>query len=177
MSTVIKNGVNIRKALKKYEPDLAKATQKELGKLLKVIVQDARGFIPSSAPLSGWEKNAEQKGRWSLRAWNPIAVSRGISFRTSPTRRNRRGFQYLASIVNKSAAGAIYETAGRKTGMQSDFSSKLEKITQGKTQKTSGRLIFAAWKQDQGKTNAAVIKALETSADKFYAATYKKIGF
>jgi hypothetical protein len=33
-----------------------------------------------------------------------------------------------------------------------------------------GRAIFRAWKEDGGKTNAAVIKAIEKSRDKFYAA-------
>jgi len=37
-----------------------------------------------------------------------------------------------------------------------------------RTRKGYGRLIFAAWKKDGGKTNAAVMKAIERSRDKFY---------
>ena len=33
-----------------------------------------------------------------------------------------------------------------------------------------GRAIFRAWKEDGGKTNAAVLKAIEESKKKFYAA-------
>jgi hypothetical protein len=32
-----------------------------------------------------------------------------------------------------------------------------------------GRLIYRAWAEDQGKTNAAIIKALEGAANKFRA--------
>jgi hypothetical protein len=31
-----------------------------------------------------------------------------------------------------------------------------------------GRAIFKAWKEDGGKTNAAIIKAIENSKVKFY---------
>ena len=34
-----------------------------------------------------------------------------------------------------------------------------------------GRAIFRAWKEDQGKTQAAVIKAIEESKKKFEART------
>jgi hypothetical protein len=30
-----------------------------------------------------------------------------------------------------------------------------------------GRAIYRAWAEDQGKTNAAIIKAIEASRDKF----------
>jgi hypothetical protein len=33
-----------------------------------------------------------------------------------------------------------------------------------------GRAIFRAWKEDGGKTQAAVLKAIEASRDKFNAA-------
>jgi hypothetical protein len=33
-----------------------------------------------------------------------------------------------------------------------------------------GRAIFRAWKEDGGKTNAAVLKAIEKARDKFNSA-------
>ena len=38
------------------------------------------------------------------------------------------------------------------------------------TRKFKGRAIFRAWKEDGGKTNAAVLKAIEESKVKFYKA-------
>jgi hypothetical protein len=110
MPTEVKGALELRKALKKFTPDLAKETQKELGSLLKPITQKARGFIPSEAPLSGWGK-ASINGRFP--EWSSQAAKRGIGYKTTPSRPNRSGFRALARIVNNSAAGAIFETAGR----------------------------------------------------------------
>ena len=216
MPATIENGVRIRKALKEFAPNLAKETQKEISSLLKVVVRDARGFVPNTSPMSGWSKNSSQSGKWSARAWNSSEAKAGIGYRSSPSKKNRKGFQYMAQINNKSTAGAIYETAGRKnpegrpidvegirqglTLTSRKYSSKksnkngkhfIDMINKQKqlensydqtgkrgrrTNKFKGRLIFAAWKQDGGKTNAAVMKAIEKSRDKFYDAVYGKMG-
>ena len=110
MPTEVKGALDLRKALKKFTPDLAKETQKELGALLKPITLKARGFIPGNAPLSGWGK-ASINGRFP--EWDTTAAKRGIGYKTTPSRPNRQGYRALARIVNNSAAGAIYETAGR----------------------------------------------------------------
>jgi hypothetical protein len=39
-----------------------------------------------------------------------------------------------------------------------------------RSRKMKGRAIFRAWKEDGGKTNAAVLKAIENSKVKFYNA-------
>jgi hypothetical protein len=113
MPTEVKGAIALRKALKNFAPDLAKETQKELGNLLKPITNKARGFIPSQAPLSGWAKSSSTA--WGNdRIWNTGKAKRGIGYKTTPSRPNKQGFRALARIVNASAAGAIYETAGRK---------------------------------------------------------------
>jgi hypothetical protein len=113
MPTEVKGAVALRKALKEFTPELAKETQKELGAILKPITARAKGFIPSTAPLSGWA-NSNQKGAWSNRVWSSGEAKRGIGYKTTPSKPNRSGFRSLVRIVNASASGAIYETAGRK---------------------------------------------------------------
>jgi hypothetical protein len=212
MPTEVKGAIELRKALKKFTPDLAKETQKEIAGLLKPVVSKARGFIPSTAPLSGWGKDSPT-GKFPT--YSASAAKRGIGYKTTPSRPNRSGFTALARIQNASAAGAIYETAGRVNpngrpqakmrevsipGMNSvyttstgknygksnnpeagslfvqamDSSGPIKNAYQRTTaqsgrasRKMKGRAIFRAWAEDQGKTNAAVIKAIETSRDKF----------
>ena len=193
MPTEVKGALDLRKALKKFTPDLAKETQKELGSLLKPITQKARGFIPSEAPLSGWGK-ASINGRFP--EWSSQAAKRGIGYKTTPSRPNRSGFRALARIVNNSAAGAIFETAGRvNPNGRSDSKSKnpgagnmfIEAIDQygmivdagrktgdGKSRKMKGRAIFKAWYEDGGKTNAAVLKAIAAAKVKFDAAVGRR---
>jgi len=169
MPTEVKGATKLRKALREYEPDLAKATTKELGNLLKPIAAKARGFMPAESPLSGWAERADGKGKFPT--YNPSIAKKGITYKTSPSRPNNRGWRSLVSLLNKSAAGAIYETAGRKNP-GGNFSPRLGGDVKGQG-KLQGRGIFRAWNEDQGKTQGAVIKALEGAAAKFNAKTGK----
>jgi hypothetical protein len=217
MPTEIKGALALRKALKNFAPDLAKETQKELGNLLKPITNKARGFIPSQAPISGWARSSSTA--WgSDRIWSTGKAKRGIGYKTTPSRPNKQGFRALARVVNASAAGAIYETAGRKNpnGREQASMARVVRESQAnygkmirsgnknqsksnnpqagaqfidamnnygqivdannqtgagrRSRKMKGRAIFRAWAEDGGKTNAAIIKAIENSKVKFYDA-------
>ena len=219
MPTEVKGALELRKAIKKFSPDLAVETRKELANLLAPIVKTARGFIPSEAPISGWGKSSST-ALWTEknRLWSTKAAKGGIGYKTSPSKPNNKGFRSLARISNASAAGSIYETAGRlfpngreqapiskvllpghanfgksiRSGTKTQSKSNnpgagnmfIEAIDQygrivdannqvgagRRSRKMKGRAIFRAWKEDGGKTNAAVIKAIENSKIKFYNA-------
>ena len=175
MPAEVSGALELRKALKEYAPFLAKESQKELATILRPAVVKARGFLPSNeeAP-SGWLKRENAGGRWANRFYDQATVRRGITFSTAPSKSNRKGFRSLAAIYNKSAAGAIYETAGRKSGITGNFSPKLGGQIKGYNQKLQGRAIFRAWDEDQGKTNAAVIRAIERANEK--VASLAKMG-
>jgi hypothetical protein len=117
MATELKGYSQLRTALRKFEPDLAKSLQDEMANLLKPIVKKARGYVPSDFTPSHWT-GATKTGKWPI--YNATLMRRGIGYKTTPSKPNRRGFAYAASINNKTASGAIFETAGRKnpSGMQ-----------------------------------------------------------
>ena len=171
MPTEVKGALNLRKALKKFAPDLAKETQKELGKFLKPVVRNARGYVPSDEQVpSGWLV-ANQKGKWDRVAFNSTLAKRGIGYKTTPSRVNRSGFRALVSILNKTGAGAIYETAGRKSGNVGRFTPRLNGQLVVAGQKMQGRAMFRAWAEDQGKAKGYVLQAIFNSAKKFNART------
>lgn len=215
MPTEVKGAVELKKALRKFTPELAKETQKELGAILKPITNKARGFIPSSSPLSGWENQGN--GNWARVQWSSGEAKRGIGYKATPSKPNRSGFSSLARIVNASASGAIYETAGRLNPQgrpqaplvqvvaprHANFGKTIRSGSKGESmsnnpnagrqfieamnktspivnaykradgqagrasRKMKGRAIFRAWAEDGGKTNAAVIAAIEKSKVKF----------
>jgi hypothetical protein len=111
MPAEVSGALELRKALKEYSPNFAKDVQKEISGHLRSLTNRARGFVPSESPLSGW---GNEVGDWQYRAFNSATIRRGITYSAAPSRPNKRGFRTLAAIYNKSAAGAIYETAGRK---------------------------------------------------------------
>ena len=216
MPVEVRGALELRKAIKKFSPELAKETRKELANLLAPIVKTARGFVPNTAPLSGWGKAPTSTGRFPI--WDTRAAKGGIGYKTSPSRPNNQGFRAVARIVNASAAGTIYETAGRanpqgreQAGLKrvvypghADFGKMVRSGTKSqgrsanpqagqqfveainangqivdannqtgagrRSRKMKGRAIFRAWANDGGKTNAAVLKAIENSKIKFYNA-------
>jgi hypothetical protein len=99
-----------RKAIRNFAPDLNKELNKELKLILKPITVKARGFIPANSPISGWGKN-NPNGTFPV--YNAFTAKAGIGFTTRPGRTTQSGFTSNAQIFNKSAAGSIYETAGR----------------------------------------------------------------
>jgi hypothetical protein len=175
MATKLQGATALRKALKDFTPTLAKETTKEIAAAVKPIATKARGYMPSNqeAP-SGWLKRPNARGRWAARYYDASEVRRGISYRTTPTKPNNKGFRALASVSNRSAAGAIYETAGRKSGVVGNFSPKLGGRLVGEGQKATGRGIFRAAKEDEGKATAGVIKAIERSAAIFNSVTGRR---
>ena len=164
MPVEVKGALTARKALKQINPDLAKESQKEINGLMRTITAKAKGYLPSETPMSGWVNNDGQ-GRWATRGFDRSAILRGITASTAATRPNKRGFRSIATIFNKDYGGAIYETAGRKSGIVGNFTPKMGGELKG-TAKMKGRLIFRAWDEDNGKVQARVVKAIQTSVDR-----------
>ena len=190
--------IALRKALNAYAPDLAKELTAEITQSLKVIQKSARGFVPDKSPggLYNWNENRSGKkitaktsmfrtfnteGRVRMfPLYDAATVKRGIVYRTGYGKPNSRGFRSLFRVRNNSAAGAIYETAGRKNP-NGDPKSKSNNpnagarfVQQGALygrkkagQDMRGRLIFRAWEQDQGKQLDSIMKAIETTRVKF----------
>lgn len=208
MPTKLSGATELRLALNKYPRKLDKETQKNLRRVLSRVVNNAKGYLPSDQQmLSGWTGEVSSQETIKYRAFPKYEQGkaiRGIKALTTPSKPNRNGFSSLVSIVNASAGGAIYETAGRKNPLGAphqettrgtfssyiDTSNKVSKSLnknagkqfidrmnqlgklvsareEGKvgraTRKLTGRVIFRAWSEDQGRANAAVIKAVEAT--------------
>jgi hypothetical protein len=170
MPVKLQGAVALRKALNKFEPDLAKETTKEIASFVKPIARNARGFVPSNSDMpSGWLKQPNAQGRWATRYFDSSEVKRGISAKSTPSKTNSKGFRALASVLNKSAGGYIYELAGRTSGVTGNFSPRLGGDIKGNSPRLRGRLIFRSFEQDRGKATAGVLKAIQKSASKFNA--------
>ena len=170
MATKVQGALEFRKALRKFEPELAKETTKEIAKFLKPLVRDARGFLPSNSDVpSGWLKRDNAKGRWAQRYYDQAEARRGIGYKTSPSKPNRNGFVSLASVNSKNIGAIIYEWAGRTAGITGNFSPKLPGTLKGKNKGMTGRALFKAYAEDEGKARGNVIKAIEASAKKLNA--------
>jgi hypothetical protein len=194
MPTEVVGALALRKALRTYAPDLATELRREVAAALKPVVATARGFIPSdSSIMSGWQRRSFSEAKFPM--YDANVIRKGISYKTSPSRANSKGFSALAAIENKSALGAIVETAGRKNPGGQPWVGPGKNVTQKRyshsvnpgagaqfnknlgpiygIKKTSGigdkrgRLIYRAWNEQNGKVIAAYFKAVESVTAKF----------
>jgi hypothetical protein len=185
MQIEIRGNIDLRKALRSFAPDLEKQLRKDLAIAMKPVVAKARGFAPAEAPMSGWAGRSFSEAKFPI--YNVNTIRAGITYSTSASKVNPYGFSSMATITNKSAAGAIYETAGRngpqpwvgpKAGGASkgvsrsvnehageQFIKNLPDLTS--SLKGRGRLIFRAWAQDQGKAEGAALTAIDTTTRAF----------
>ncbi len=191
------------KALRKFDPELLKEMNSEIKAVMVPLRDKARGYAPSPVPgnLYGWNENTVGKKitakNSAFRTFNtegrlrlfPLydyeTVKKGIYYSQAPSKRNRNGWRALYFVANRSAAGAIYETAGRKNpggdpksksnnpGAGANFISRMGPLY-GDTQAERGRMIFRAWQEDQGKAQDAVINAIIKTIEAFNQGRYAK---
>ena len=178
----LRGNSDLRKALRRFAPDLDKELKAELRKALSPVVTRARGYVVSN-PMSNWSDNKSTGAAFPK--YNSSAIKSGIGYSTSPTKINRNGFSGMAKIYNKTAAGAIYEQAGIKSsegqpwvgpkgpkgnkyshssyrGAGEQFISNLPRIVESK--KGQGRLIYRAWAESLGRAEGAAMKAIDKAS-------------
>jgi len=167
MPVAVKGAVALRKSLRRFTPDLAKQLPKEMALALKPVVKAARGYAPSDNQiLSNWRPRENSRAKFPV--YTSKIVKAGIGYKTTPSKPNRRGFRSLARLLNKTAAGAIYETAGRKTPNSTfvkNLNYKFPSVLKGDGN-MQGRLLFRAYEEDQGKARDGVLRAIEKVKNK-----------
>jgi hypothetical protein len=191
------------KAIRKVDPELLKEMNAEIKAVMIPLRDKARGYAPSPQPdnLYNWNENTvgqtitarnsafrtfNTEGRVRLfPLYDHATVKKGIYYSQSGGQKNRNGWRALFFVGNKSAAGSIYETAGRaetssRKGYRSNNPNAGEHFVNrmgplyGNKREERGRMIFRAWHEDQGKAQAAVIRAIEKTIEAFNQGRYTK---
>jgi hypothetical protein len=183
----LRGNSDLRKALRQFAPDLDKELKLELRKAMQPVVRKARGYVEAN-PMSNW--NASSSDTAKFPRYSASVVSKGIGFSTGVTKKNKNGFNGMAKIYNKTAAGAIYEQAGVKNpqgqpwvgpkgpagkkyshsnwkGAGQQFIENLPEIQS--SLKGQGRLIYRAWAESRGVAEGAAMKAIDKATMAFTA--------
>jgi uncharacterized protein YqeY len=113
MAIVLEGGLETLKALRKFTPDLYKEMNAEIRSAMSEVVSNAKTRVPQSiVGLSQWSESNKYAGQQNFPKYNGAIIRRGLQYSTKSSRPNKSGFVVLYSLVNKTAAGAIMETAG-----------------------------------------------------------------
>ena len=152
------------KALKQFDEDAVKTFNKVINSELNLAKKDAQGFVKATPPLSGWNtqpaRNPRTRGGAGWPSWDQSIIKSGIST-TKASGKVRRDYTTSAgALKNRSAAGVIYELAGRqnKTG---NFIRNLEN-----KEGNASRLVWKAVDQNKDRIIENVTKAFKIVQDK-----------
>jgi len=176
------------KLIRKFDPELNKAMNREVRAAMIPFRDAARGYIPANGQmLSGWSKpvaSAETSKYRAFPRFDSTAIRQGIVYRQGASKGNQAGFSNVYYVANLSAPGGIYETAGRLSAparasrslnphAREQFLDRANTygIMRGEGKKR-GRLIYRAWYEDNGKAYLAVIHAIQKTSRGFNQQNY-----
>jgi hypothetical protein len=153
-------------ALKDFDKDAVRRFNKVINDELAGAERDARSLIKEEPPMSGWKKLDAAKGRTRGGAgwpgWNAGEIRSKIT-KTKAQGKVRGDYTTSAgSLLNKSAAGSIFEVAGRNTKATeartapAQFLRTLTARFQG-----ASRVVWRVVDKDKAKIEANVSKALD----------------
>jgi hypothetical protein len=190
MPIAVKGVDSTKRALRKFDPDLYKAMNKEIGTALKSVSNQAKQEVKPDFISGAMDTGAERVSRTSraraFPVYNSSVIRKGLTYSLGRQKKNLGGWSAAYSLLNKSAMGAIVETAGRRNPNGDPRSQSnnpnagnqfIQELNQeygglkqvGKGAKQRGRLMYSALYDNQGKARDAILVAIETAAKQFKA--------
>jgi len=150
-------------ALKQFDKDAVKEFTRTLNSELNLAKKDAQGFVTADPPLSGWAtqpaRNPRTRGGAGWPAWDQSIIKAGIRV-SKAERRVRADYTTSAGgLINESAAGAIYEVAGRRN-RTGNFISNLDK-----KEGNASRLIWKSVDKNRDRIQKNIFEALEKAKE------------
>lgn len=178
---VVKGTIETRNALRKLERDALSELDREIREAGKPLINYARDRVRgkeggSEPPMSGWitwkatpyQKTDKQTGQVktvSGKGWDKSVIDKGIKIKQG---KRRKGSVYsaLLQMRQESAAGSIFEMAGRKSSGKTP-SGRQFIYNLNSRNKQAGRSIYAAV-DDFGIEGLVdtVLKAYDRAADR-----------
>jgi hypothetical protein len=155
--------------LKEFDKDAVKRFNKVINTELAGAQRDARNIIQDEPPMSGWRKADAARGRtrggqgWP--GWNAGEIKSKIT-KTKAQGKVRGDYTTSAgALINKSAAGSIFEVAGRVASgtsrMTAQSSSGQFLRTLGNRFGKASRVVWRVVDKDRARIEANVNRALE----------------
>jgi hypothetical protein len=136
---------DVLKGLSFFDEDLYSRIRTAITPLMKRVEAQSKNDVPNNSEvLSGWSKPISSNVAYRpFPKYDATTVKGGIGYKEGKNRLFKNGFQVENYVYNVSAAGRIYETAGRKNpeGRAPVMSTTLKELgnVQGYEGKKSGR--------------------------------------
>ena len=157
-------------ALKDFDKDAVKRFNKVINKELSDAQRDAQNLISEDPPMSGWRKldaaRGKTRGGAGWPGWNAGEIRSKIT-KTKAQGKVKGDYTTSAgALLNKSAAGSIFEVAGRKSKSTMGGGSSAQFLrTLGNRFGKASRVVWRVVDKDKAKIEANVKKALEEAKE------------
>lgn len=191
MPVVIKGVDATRRALAKFSPDLYKELNDEIRPILSGMAREAKSMVPpyflSGVMNDGRERKSRTNRKRAFPVYDSAQIRRGLTYSMGSKKSKATGWVSTYALLNKSAMGAIIETAGRlnpagdpasqsnNPNAGQNFIAHANRIGSfkkvGESRKDQGRLAFAAVANNRGRATQSIIEALAKAEKKYKAAT------
>lgn len=161
-------------ALKEFDKDAVKRFNKVINSELASAETSARSIVAridnsqgTGTPMSGWRKSdasrpSSTRGGAGWPAWRPTEVAAGIVKSKAQGRTSGNYTTSAGKLINKSAAGAIFEVAGRNTKGSAARTSGAQFLRNlGNRFGKASRLIWSVVDKDGERIQRNVAKALD----------------
>jgi len=134
MTTQVVGGKEAILALRRIDPELRKQFTRDAKEVAKPAT-DAVKTAYQTVPLSGMERNWQQKGR-KIFPFTVGGARRGVAVKID----TRRSSENVILIEQRNVGAAVFETAGRKH--DSDLAKNLGKVSPGRT-RVIGPVVYS----------------------------------
>jgi len=106
---------DVLKGLSFFDDDMYNRIKTVLGPLMRDVESSAKSDVPGNGEmLSGWSKPISSDIKYRpFPKYDSAMVRGGIGYKEGQNKKFKNGFQVENYVYNVSAAGRIYETAGR----------------------------------------------------------------
>jgi hypothetical protein len=153
-------------ALKDFDKDAVKRFNKVINNELAGAERDARNIISEDPPMSGWRKADAARGKTRGGAGWPGWNAGEIRSKITKTKAQGKVLgDYTTSagaLLNKSAAGSIFEVAGRKTKATAGRTSSAQFLRNlGNRFGKASRVVWRVVDKDRSRIEANVARALD----------------
>jgi len=153
-------------ALKDFDKDAVRRFNKVINNELAGAERDAHNLINEKPPMSGWRKvdaaRGKTRGGAGWPGWNAGEIKSKIT-KTKAQGKVRGDYTTSAgALLNKSAAGSIFEVAGRKTKATAERTSAAQFLrTLGNRFGKASRVVWRVVDKDRSRIEANVARALD----------------
>jgi hypothetical protein len=156
------------RVLKDIDPVLEREARKTLKGAAQLVARYAQGEVPAGPPTGISSTGRYNWGAWGgSRDWVPSNVKRGIKVRIRTRGSGRRDQRQIVAIVQGSAAGAVFDMAGRAgnyKGRQGEaFVRALNKHGR------ASRTMWPAYEAKAADVDAAMIDAVNNMSNEINA--------